>query len=62
MEIEIFVREIDSRIDELMLDSYANYMFQALAQSCSVEQRYYLLEKVPLFLSLNLMFYRFHHI
>ena len=45
-EIEIFIREINSKIHELMLDSYANYMFQTLAQSCSAEQRYYLLEKV----------------
>jgi len=33
-------------MEELMLDSYANYMFQTLAQSCSSEQRYYLLQKL----------------
>ena len=53
-EIEIFIREINSKIHELMLDSYANYMFQTLAQACSAEQRYYLLEKVlELFTSLT---------
>ena len=29
-----------------MLDPYANYMFQTLAQSCSSDQRYVLLKKI----------------
>ena len=36
----------ENHIEELMLDPYANYMFQTLAQSCSSGQRYHLLEKV----------------
>jgi len=29
-----------------MLDPYANYMFQTLAQSCSADQRFHLLQEV----------------
>ncbi len=47
-EIYEIINEIQDKIDELMLDPYANYMFQSLAQSCSAEQRYYLLQKVVL--------------
>ena len=36
-----------------MLDPYANYMFQTLAQSCSSEQRYVLLQKVNFFVTSN---------
>ena len=45
-DIDIFIKEIQGKLDELMIDSYANYMFQTLAQSCSAEQRYFLLEKI----------------
>ena len=45
-EIDFVIYEIQDKMEELMLDSYANYMFQTLAQSCSSEQRYYLLQKV----------------
>jgi len=45
-EIDTVIQEFESKIDELMLDPYANYMFQSLAQSCSADQRFYLLQKV----------------
>jgi len=45
-EIDFVIYEIQDKMEELMLDSYANYMFQTLAQSCSSEQRYYLLQKL----------------
>lgn len=47
-EIEVILSKIGNDIVELMLDPYANYMFQTLVQSCSSEQRYYLLEKVSI--------------
>ena len=40
------INKIQDSIEELMLDPYANYMFQTLAQSCSSEQRYQLLQKI----------------
>ena len=45
-EIDLVINKIQDSIEELMLDPYANYMFQTLAQSCSSEQRYQLLQKV----------------
>jgi hypothetical protein len=45
-EVERVILELQDHIEELMLDPYANYMFQTLAQSCSSEQRYYLLKKI----------------
>jgi len=45
-EVEIVINEIQDHIEGLMLDPYANYMFQTLAQSCSSEQRYHLLKKI----------------
>lgn len=45
-EIDVIIKEIEESIDDLMLDPYANYMFQTLAQSCSAEQRFKLLEKI----------------
>jgi len=45
-EVEIVINEIQDDIEGLMLDPYANYMFQTLAQSCSSEQRYHLLQKI----------------
>ncbi len=46
LEIEMVIHEIEDNMEELMLDPYANYMFQTLAHSCSSEQRYLLLKKV----------------
>lgn len=40
------INELSGSLEEIMLDPYANYMFQTLAQSCSSEQRYLLLQKV----------------
>jgi len=45
-EVELVIDEIEENIDELMLDPYANYMFQTLAQSCSADQRYRLLQEI----------------
>lgn len=45
-DIDTVINKIQDHISELMLDPYANYMFQTLAQSCSSEQRYHLLQKV----------------
>ena len=45
-EVETVIVELQDKVQDLMLDPYANYMFQTLAQSCSSEQRYYLLKKV----------------
>jgi len=45
-QVELVIREIEDKLEELMLDPYANYMFQTLAQSCSGDQRYFLLKKV----------------
>lgn len=45
-EVEMVINEIQDDIEALMLDPYANYMFQTLAQSCSSEQRYRLLQKI----------------
>lgn len=47
-QVELVIREIEGKLEELMLDPYANYMFQTLAQSCSSDQRYFLLKKVRL--------------
>lgn len=47
-EIDMVINEISGSLEEIMLDSYANYMFQTLAQSCSSEQRYLLLQRVTL--------------
>jgi len=45
-QVEQVIQEIEDKLEELMLDPYANYMFQTLAQSCSGDQRYFLLKKV----------------
>src|SRR6478609_7166481 len=45
-EVEQVIHEIEDKLEELMLDPYANYMFQTLAQSCSSDQRYFLLKKI----------------
>ena len=45
-EVEHVINEIEDHIDELMLDPYANYMFQTLAQSCSADQRFRLLQEI----------------
>lgn len=45
-EIDIVIQEIEENIHDLMLDPYANYMFQTLAQSCSGDQRFKLLQKI----------------
>jgi hypothetical protein len=45
-EIDAVINKIQGHIEELMLDPYANYMFQTLAQSCSSEQRYLLLQQI----------------
>jgi len=45
-EVGLFIGEIEGHLEELMLDPYANYMFQTLAQSCSADQRYFLLKKI----------------
>jgi len=45
-QVEQVIQEIEDKLEELMLDPYANYMFQTLAQSCSGDQRYFLLKKI----------------
>lgn len=45
-EVDLIIHEIQDKLEELMLDPYANYMFQTLAQSCSSDQRYFLLKKI----------------
>jgi len=45
-EIDQVIREIGGRLEELILDPYANYMVQTLMQNCSSEQRYRLLQRI----------------
>ena len=45
-EIDLLIQEISGKIEELILDPYANYMVQSLMQSCSSEQRYRLLKRI----------------
>jgi len=45
-EIDLLIQEISAKIEELILDPYANYMIQSLMQSCSSEQRYRLLKRI----------------
>jgi len=45
-EIDLIIREVGGRLEELILDPYANYMVQTLMQNCSSEQRYRLLQRI----------------
>ncbi len=60
-QVEQVIQEIEDKLEELMLDPYANYMFQTLAQSCSGDQRYFLLKKVLSGENSLLISYRYHH-
>jgi hypothetical protein len=47
------LKEIKSNLDELMMDTYANYMFQSMIHSCIPEQRLFILQQVPLYFPKN---------
>lgn len=44
--VDFIVKDIADQIHELMVDNYGNYFCQKLMQSCSAQQRLYLLERL----------------
>jgi len=44
--IEFFLNEIESSINQLMMDKYGNYFCQELLHSCSGHQRLHILQKI----------------
>lgn len=45
-DLDMFIKEIESNLSELMMDHYANFMFGSLSQSCSPNQRLQILKLV----------------
>lgn len=45
-DLDMFIKEIESNLSELMMDHYANFMFGSLSQSCSPNQRLQILKLI----------------
>jgi hypothetical protein len=52
-ELDIILEKVKKRFPELMADVYGNYFCQKLIQSCSAEQRMFILRNVTFFLILD---------